>query len=108
MLLLTTTGRVSGRKHTVPLLYLKDGTDIAVFASWGGREDHPEWYKNLEVEPRVEVQVNGSRFAAAAVPAGPDRRDRLWARAVAAYDGYRLYQARTERQIPVVILAPRD
>lgn len=107
MLLLTTMGRTTGRKHTVPLLYLNDGSDMAVIASWGGRDDHPEWYKNLAVEPRVEVQVNGSRFEASAYPAEPADRNRLWARAQAAYDGYRVYQDRTEREIPIVILTPK-
>ena len=108
MLLLTTKGRTTGNKHTVPLLYLKDGDDLVVFASWGGRDDHPEWYKNLTAEPRVGIQINGIRIAASATTADGDRRSRLWAQALAAYDGYGVYQDRTEREIPVVIVTPNN
>ena len=62
MLLLTTTGRRSGRSHTVPLLYLSDGIDVMVVASWGGRDYPPDWYLNLLAEPMVSVQVDGSRI----------------------------------------------
>lgn len=104
MLLLTTTGRRTGRSHTVPLLYLKDADDYVVFASWGGRENHPEWYLNLLDDPAGVVQVLGRRHDVRARTVNGDARDRLWARAMAAYDGYRVYQSRTARQIPVVIL----
>ncbi|MGD2043824.1 MAG: nitroreductase/quinone reductase family protein, partial [Acidimicrobiia bacterium] len=62
MLLLTTKGHVSGDPHTVPLLYLRDGESLVVIASYGGRAQHPTWYRNLVANPRVEVQVNGSRL----------------------------------------------
>ena len=104
MLLLATTGRKSGTKHTVPLLYLADDEDIVVIASWGGRDDNPEWYKNLESNAEAKIQINGDRFNVRATVAGPERRARLWPQILEAYDGYREYQDRTHRQIPVVIL----
>ena len=52
MLLLTTTGRVSGVPHTIPLLYLTTTDALVVIASWGGRPDHPHWYENLLHEPQ--------------------------------------------------------
>lgn len=105
ILLLSTTGRRTGRTHTVPLLYLRDGHDFVVIASWGGRDRHPEWYLNLLAEPRAIAQLNGQRTAVNATTATPERRNRLWPEVLAAYDGYQTYQSRTERQIPVVILS---
>jgi deazaflavin-dependent oxidoreductase (nitroreductase family) len=104
MLLLTTTGRRTGADHTVPLLYLCDDEDPVVIASWGGRDNHPEWYLNLLHEPRVRVQIRSWRFPAHAVPMAEPERTRWWARAVEAYDGYAQYQERTDRVIPVVRL----
>jgi deazaflavin-dependent oxidoreductase (nitroreductase family) len=104
MLLLTTTGRRSGRSHTVPLLYLTEGDTVVVIASWGGRPYHPDWYLNLEADPHVEVQIAGMRRRMRARTAEPEERAAWWPRVVAAYDGYRAYQSRTDRQIPVVVL----
>lgn len=106
MLLLTTTGRVTGRPHTVPLLYLGRPEQLVVFASWGGRPDHPEWYKNLVAAPQSIVQVLGERWPVVARTAEEPERSHWWERAVEAYRGYRGYQARTDRQIPVVFLEP--
>lgn len=104
MLLLTTTGRSSGRPHTVPLLYLRVKGELAVIASYGGHPHHPDWYRNLLAEPRATVQVDGERFPVVARTAEPDERRRLWALAVAEYPGYIDYQSRTDRVIPVVLL----
>ncbi|HEY5651677.1 MAG TPA: nitroreductase family deazaflavin-dependent oxidoreductase [Acidimicrobiia bacterium] len=106
MLLLTTTGRVTGRPHTVPLLYLSDREASIVFASWGGRDNHPEWYLNLIDDPHATVQIDGHRHGVRARTAEAEERDRWWAAAQKAYSGYATYQSRTERQIPVVILEP--
>lgn len=104
MLLLSTTGRTSGTTHTVPLLYLRDGDDLVVIASWGGRDQHPEWYLNLLANPAATAQINGHRIEVTAATAAKERRDRLWPVVLDAYDGYRAYQSRTNREIPVVIL----
>ncbi len=103
-LLLTTSGRSSGHKHTVPLLYLRDGSHLVVIASFGGKPRHPDWFQNLEKDPHVTVELEGKRFVAKARVADLEERARLWPRAVAAYVDYKTYQRRTERQIPVVIL----
>ncbi len=106
MLLLSTTGRISGKTHTVPLLYLHDGDDLLVIASWGGRQDHPDWYANLVRHPKAVVQIEGRRLAVEVETADPAERVRLWPQVLAAYDGYREYQSRTDREIPIVILSP--
>ncbi len=104
MLLLTTTGSKTGISHTVPLLYLLDGEDIIVIASWGGRPNNPDWYGNLSAQPGCEVQILGRKFSVQAVTAEPTERERLWTLITAAYDGYREYQSRTTREIPVIVL----
>ena len=104
MLLLTTVGRRTGKPHTIPLLYLRDGDDLAIVASWGGRDNHPEWYLNLEAEPAVEIQVLGNRMQKSARTASPAERARLWPQVLDAYDGYATYQSRTDREIPIVLL----
>jgi deazaflavin-dependent oxidoreductase (nitroreductase family) len=108
MLLLTTTGAVSGRPHTVPLLYLVEGGDLIVIASYGGRDQHPAWYTNLLREPSVGVQIRGNSFGAVATTVDTAERARLWPRIVTAYSGYAVYQSRTSRQIPVVRIRPLD
>ena len=107
MLLLTTTGRRSGTARTVPLLYLTEGESVILIASWGGRPTHPEWYLNLVANPEVLIQIQGTRRAMRARTANADERARWWPRIVNAYDGYREYQSRTDREIPVVILEPQ-
>jgi deazaflavin-dependent oxidoreductase (nitroreductase family) len=103
-LLLTTTGRRSGEKRTLPLIYQPDGDRYVVVASKGGSKDHPGWYYNLVEDPDVEVQVLGDRFKARASTAEGDERERLWKLMTAAWPAYDEYQTKTDRQIPVVVL----
>jgi len=106
MLLLTTTGRRTGRSHTVPLLYLREGKTLVLIASYGGRDRHPAWYLNLVATPEVEVQVRKDRFKARARTADPAERAAWWPQVVAAYGDYAVYQTRTDRVIPLVLLEP--
>lgn len=104
MLLLTTTGRVTGNKHTVPLLYLRDGDRLAVVASFGGRPNHPEWYRNLLANKQASVQILGERRNVEAATMTGRERAEWWPKVVAAYGDYATYQSRTDRQIPLVWL----
>ncbi len=106
MLILTTTGRRSGRPHEVPLLYLRDGESLVVIASYGGRPNHPDWHLNLVAHSEAEVQIRGRRQAVTARMASSEERAMWWPRIVAAYEGYSQYQSRTDRLIPVVFLEP--
>lgn len=106
MCLLTTTGRQSGKQHTVPLLYLCDDERLVVIASWGGRDEHPHWYLNLLAKPDANVQVLNDRWPATATTASPADRTIWWPRVLDAYDGYAEYESRTAREIPVVFLDP--
>lgn len=106
-LLLDHVGARSGTLRTSPLVYAEDWRDLVLIASKGGYPQHPAWYHNLRANPETTVQVGRERRAVRARVAGPDERARLWALAVAVYAGYDGYQARTEREIPIVVLEPR-
>lgn len=108
VLLLTTIGKRSGEPRVAPLLYLKDGDDYVIVASKGGMSHHPAWYLNLKQKPEVEVEVGRDKLHMTARPASPAEKARLWPRLVTMYPAYDDYQARTEREIPVVILSPRS
>lgn len=106
MLLLTTTGRKSGRPRTVALQYLQDGETPVVIASNGGNAMHPAWWLNLEASPDAEVQIRRETRKVIAEKAEGAERDRLWKAAVDMYSGYEDYQKTANREIPVVVLRP--
>jgi len=103
-LLLTTTGRRSGEAKTTPLIYGRDGDRYLVVASRGGAPKHPQWYLNLEANPGVAIQVGAEKFKARAGAASGAERDRLWKTMAAIWPAHNDYQARTERQIPLVVI----
>ena len=108
MLLLRTVGRRTSEPRTAALLYVREGKSYVVIASKGGAPQHPGWFHNLVAEPNVEVQVGRERVAVRARVAEGEERARLWARADDVNQGqYAIYQSRTRRPIPVVVLEPR-
>jgi deazaflavin-dependent oxidoreductase (nitroreductase family) len=107
MLLLDHVGAKSGKLRTAPLAYLRDGDDYVIVASKGGYPRNPAWFHNLVANPDTTIQVGTKRLAVHARVADPDERARLWPEIVNLYDGYRGYQERTDREIPLVILEPR-
>lgn len=106
VVLLTTTGRRSGKQRTVPLCSLHDGDDVVVIASYGGLDRPPAWSLNLAARPEAELQDGPERRAVLARVASPEERARLWAKVTAKAPGYLDYERRTNRQIAVVILEP--
>ncbi len=106
MLLLTTTGRRSGQPRTTALTYVTEGVHYAVVASNGGASQHPAWFHNLRAFPEAQIQVGAMAYRVQAREARGAERERLWNRMIQLYAGYRDYQARTTRQIPVVVLEP--
>jgi len=108
ILLLTTTGRKTGRPRTTPLLYVTDGENIVVVASNAGRPRHPLWWLNLEKNPEAEVQVRNKKRRVKAVEATGEERERLWRLVVGMYTEYEEFQKTANRQIPVAVLRPRD
>jgi deazaflavin-dependent oxidoreductase (nitroreductase family) len=105
-LLLTTVGRKSGRLLTLPLIFGRSGPNYVVVASKGGAPTHPSWYLNLQAKPEVKVQVKAEKFTARAHTADAAERAALWPKMVQIYGPYAQYQAKTDRQIPVVVLTP--
>jgi deazaflavin-dependent oxidoreductase (nitroreductase family) len=106
VLLLTTTGRRSGKARTTPLTFFRDGADLVVIASNGGADRSPDWWLNLQQTPRAVVGTGTDTFVATARAASEQERERLWAVVTATYTGYARYQDRTSRRIPVVLLTP--
>jgi deazaflavin-dependent oxidoreductase (nitroreductase family) len=105
-LLLTTTGRRSGEARTNALIFGRDGDDYLVVASMGGAPSHPSWYLNLTARPEAEIQVRGEHLTVTARTAGDEEKARLWRIMTQAWPNYDVYQSRTERVIPVVVLTP--
>jgi len=106
VLLLTTTGRKSGKPRTTPLLYARVGDGYVLIASKGGAEHDPLWYRNLQATPRAEIQVGRKRERVNARTAEGDERERGWRALTDLYAGYDGYQEKTSREIPVVLLEP--
>ncbi|WP_329625361.1 nitroreductase/quinone reductase family protein [Streptomyces sp. NBC_01255] len=109
LLLLTTTGARTGRPHTTPAVYARDGARLLVFASNAGGPKHPAWFHNLSADPHVTVELGTpegtvERFIATAVVAEGAERDRLYAEQADREPGFAAYQAATDRTIPVVAL----
>ena len=104
ILLLTTTGRKSGKPRTTPLIYAEDGDRYVIVASKGGAPADPGWYENLSKTPEVELQVLDEVFPARARTAEGEERERLWRKAVAVWPHYDEYAEKTDREIPVVVL----
>ena len=104
VVLLTTTGRKSGRQITTPLVYLQDGERRLIFASKAGSPTHPDWYHNLVANPTVTVEVGTEAYEARAVVVTGEERDRLYAKQVESTPIFGEYQQKTTRTIPVVAL----
>jgi deazaflavin-dependent oxidoreductase (nitroreductase family) len=105
LLLLTTTGAQSGRMHTTPLAYTREGDHYIIIASTGGAPTNPAWYHNLVAHPEVTVEVAHETFQAQASVAEGVERERLYTQMAAQMPLFAEHQRNTTRQIPVVILA---
>jgi deazaflavin-dependent oxidoreductase (nitroreductase family) len=107
ILLLTTIGRVSGEPHTTPLIQRTDGDRWVIVASKGGSPEHPAWYKNLQANPDVTIDVRDEQIPVRASTAAGEERARLWALMAEVWPAYDDYQAKADREIPVVVLSRR-
>jgi deazaflavin-dependent oxidoreductase (nitroreductase family) len=105
---LHTIGRTSGQRRTTMLTSpVCDEDRIVLVASKGGDDRDPQWYRNLQANPDVEVTIGGETRPMRARTARPEEKAALWPQIVAAYRGYESYQKRAQRDIPVVICEPR-
>jgi deazaflavin-dependent oxidoreductase (nitroreductase family) len=107
ILLLSTQGRRSGEPRTTPLIHRTDGDRWVVVASKGGAPANPGWFENLIAEPQATIQVQGEQVPVRATVAEGEERARLWSKMAEAWPAYDDYQARTDREIPVVVLSRR-
>lgn len=106
VVILTTMGRKSGALRKVPLMRVTDGEKYAVVASMGGAPEHPVWYLNLLANPEVTVQDKAVKRRYRAHTASGAEREQWWARAAAVWPDYDVYQTKTDREIPIVVLEP--
>ena len=106
IILLTSVGAKTGKLRKTALMRVEHEGEYAVVASLGGAPKHPVWYYNLKAQPHVELQDGAERhdYLARELEPGTER-DTWWERAVAAFPPYADYQEKTERLIPVFVLA---
>ena len=107
-LLLSVTGRKSGKTHSTPLVYFRDGEDYIVVGSDGAARRDPQWWKNLQVDPTGHIRVGREKYEVKASLARDADRERLWQMGKKANPMWAAYQKRTERVLPVVRLTPID
>lgn len=107
ILLLTTAGRKSGQKRTAPLLYLADADRVVIVGSQGGMSQDPQWVRNIEADPDVEIEIGARKRAMKARRGNAEEKAHYWPALCKMYPDYADYQARTLRDIPILILDPR-
>jgi deazaflavin-dependent oxidoreductase (nitroreductase family) len=107
LVLLNTVGARTGKVHTVPVMYLKDGNRWVVFATKGGSDTNPDWYYNLKAHPDIKIEVGDDKFNAHAELLTGAERDKIYARQASLYPRFGDYQRKTKRVIPVVALTKR-
>ncbi|CCQ16199.1 putative uncharacterized protein [Rhodococcus sp. AW25M09] len=105
VVLLTTKGNKSGKLRKSPLMKVEHNGDYAIVASLGGAPKHPVWYYNVKAEPLVELQDGPDRHDYVAREVTGEEKAQWWERSVAAYPEYAEYQKKTDREIPVFVLA---
>jgi deazaflavin-dependent oxidoreductase (nitroreductase family) len=108
LLLLTTTGAKSGQRRTNPLMYLREGDRLMIFASKAGAPTSPDWYHNLLAHPQVTFEVGEEKFEATAKVITGEERDRIYAKQAQLFPQFADYQSKTNRKIPVVVLERRN
>lgn len=106
VIVLWTRGRSTGAVRKTPLMRVRDGDRYAVVASMGGAPQHPVWFGNLLADPHVSVQDGPDVKDYVARELTGDEKAEWWARATAVWPDYDVYQAKTDREIPVVVLEP--
>ncbi|WP_354701048.1 F420H(2)-dependent quinone reductase [Paraconexibacter sp. AEG42_29] len=107
ILLLTTIGNKSGEAHTTPLIHRTDGDNYVIVASKGGAPEDPAWFKNMQANPDADVQVKAAHVPVTMTVAEGTERARLWDAMVEVWPDYTDYAAKTDREIPIVVLVPR-
>jgi deazaflavin-dependent oxidoreductase (nitroreductase family) len=103
-----TVGAKSSKKRRTPLLYMRDGGNIVLVASYGGSKRHPAWHWNLKANPRVRLWARKAKGWYTARVVGGEERERLWREVTRFYPGYAKYQTYTDREIQIFVLTPES
>jgi len=106
VLLLTTTGRKTGKKHTTPLGYFMEDGDYVITASNAGFDTHPAWFHNLRANSHVMIEIKDREIEAEAEITEPEKRVALWSRLISLAPGYSSYATKTSREIPLIVIHP--
>jgi F420H(2)-dependent quinone reductase len=101
--LVTTTGRKTREPRTTPTLYMRDGARVVLPASFGGRDAHPGWYRNLKADPKVHIQIRAEHLDLVARDATAEERNLYWPSLIRMYPPYRSYREAADRVIPLVV-----
>jgi len=106
ILLLNTTGRLTGKKRVAPVMYIRDGENYVVTASNNGFDDPPNWFLNMQADPQITIEVGGRTVEVTAKVADPQKKAILWPQLVEKAPFFDDYRKNTSREIPMVILQP--
>jgi deazaflavin-dependent oxidoreductase (nitroreductase family) len=106
LLLLTTTGRKTGKERTWPLAFFRDGENMIIVGSNGGQPRDPAWCYNLRSNPITTVQVGADTIKVRAEQANAEESERLWPLIIAQAANFAEYRKKTTREIPLMILHP--
>lgn len=107
MIILHTTGAKSGEERIKPLMYQAVADSFAVFASYAGADKSPAWFHNLVAHPDITVEVDGQTVAVTARVTEGEERESIWTTQKQRYPIFADYEAKTTREIPVVLLERR-
>lgn len=108
VVILTTKGAKTGKIRKTPLMRVEHGGEYAVVASLGGAPKHPVWYHNVKAHPEVELQDGATKQDMVAREVTGEEKAKWWEIAVAAFPNYAEYQKKTDREIPVFVLTPKN
>jgi deazaflavin-dependent oxidoreductase (nitroreductase family) len=109
LVLLHSRGARSGAQRVNPLASVRESDDAwLVAASAAGADRHPAWFHNLLAHPEVTIETpdDGTVDVLATDLEGAER-DAGWDRFTQMSEGFRAYEAKTSRTIPVVRLTRR-
>ena len=103
ILILTTTSSKTGKQYSNPLAYIKYQDGYVCIASFGGSDKHPVWFKNIEKNSNVSININGktSSYTATIIYEDP-LREKLWKELINIYSGFKEYQEKTTRKLPII------
>lgn len=107
VLLLSSTGRKTGKTRIAPLLFMMDSSNYIIIASYGGSDNNPAWYHNLRNSKETTIRVKEIIKEVNVTIASKDERNRLWPIITEWSPQYAKYQEKTSREIPIIILSPK-